>query len=312
MAATYTENPANFSEVSAFVITETKEIKRIFFSAEKIFFYDACSFQRHSNLGSNEKNILIAYYKERGIVLFITRCILMELASDRHRLSDDYIDFFRELNSGGIKIVVYNEEYTYDILSECFSTNEKVNEYLMWSVRLVKSPVGTVEETLKNNGKLFSEIIQGKNLKQSELYRNFFTAVRANKEHHDNLGEELIAICVNILSYLPGLNDGKLCFLTDDKGAVRKFNAVMNKSDKVYRGSQIILFSTPKLVQHMFREKTAISGEEMEKLISQGTSGNIAVMGITPFDLKVKEKITMSSRELVQKIMEPNGIQIVL
>lgn len=311
MATTYTETPTNFSEISALVVTEIKEIKSIFFSAEKIFFYDACSFQRHSNLESNEKNILINYYKERGVVLFFTRCILMELASDSHRLLVGYLDFFRELNAGGIKIVVYDEEYTYDILSECFSTNEKINEYLMWSVRSVKSPVGTIEETLKNDDKLFSEVILGRNQKQSELYRKFFSAVRGNKEHHDNLGEELIAICVNILSYLPGLNDGKLCFLTDDKGAVSKFNAVMNKTNKVYRGSQIILFSTPKLVQYMFQEKVDISGEEMEKLISQGASGNIAVMGITPFDLKVDEKITMSCSELVQKIMEPNGIQIV-
>jgi hypothetical protein len=34
-------------------------------------------------------------------------------------------------------------------------------------------------------------------------------------------------------------------------------------------------------------------------------------MGITAFDLKVDEKISMPSRELVQKIMEPNGIKIV-
>ncbi len=311
MATTYTENPDNFSEIATFVETGVKEIKSIFFSAEKIFFYDACSFQRHSNLANNEKNILIKYFKERGIVLFFTRCILMELASDSHRLIDEYLDFFRELNAGGIKIVIFNEEYTYDILSECFSTNEKVNEYLMWSVRAVKSPVGTIEETLKSDEKLFSEVILGKNLKQSVLYKKFFSTVRGNKEHQDNLGEELIAVCVNILSYLPGLNDGKLCFLTDDKGAVSKFNSLMNKTNKQYKGSQIILFSTPKLVQYMFQEHVEISEEEMIKLISRGASGNIAVMGITPFDLKVDEKITLSSRELVHKIMEPNGIQIV-
>jgi hypothetical protein len=49
----------------------------------------------------------------------------------------------------------------------------------------------------------------------------------------------------------------------------------------------------------------------MINLISQGASGNIVVMGITAFDLKVDEKISMTSRELVQKIMEPNGIKIV-
>jgi hypothetical protein len=62
----------------------------------------------------------------------------------------------------------------------------------------------------------------------------------------------------------------------------------------------------------MFQEHVEIAEEEMINLISGGASGNIVVMGITAFDLKVDEKISMPSRELVQKIMEPNGIKIVL
>ena len=59
MATTYTETPGNFCEIETFVETEIKEIKSIFFSAKGVFFYDACSFQRHSNLADKEKNILI-------------------------------------------------------------------------------------------------------------------------------------------------------------------------------------------------------------------------------------------------------------
>ena len=54
-----------------------------------------------------------------------------------------------------------------------------------------------------------------------------------------------------------------------------------------------------------------MSEEEMENLISKGASGKIVVMGTTAFDLSVDDKISMTSRELVQKIMEPNGINIV-
>lgn len=311
MATTYTENPGNFCEIEVFVETEIKEIKSIFFSAERVFFYDACSFQRHSNLAYKERSILIKYFKERGIVIFITRCILMELSSDQHKLTKEYIELFKELNAAGVKVVIFNEEYIYDILSECFSTNEKVNEYLVWAVRTVKSPVSTIEETLKADEKLTSEVIEGKNLKSSDLYQRFFAAVRGNKEHDDNLGEELISICIHILCYLPGVFDGKLCVLTDDKGAAGKIDSVMGRANPQNRGAKIILFSTPKLVQHMFQEHVEISEDEMINLISQGASGNIAVMGITAFDLKVDEKISMTSRELVQKIMEPNGIKIV-
>ena len=135
--------------------------------------------------------------------------------------------------------------------------------------------------------------------------------MRGNKEHDDNLGEELISICVHILSYLPGVGDGKLCVLTDDKGAVGKIGSMMGRTNPHNRGARIIVFSTPKLVQHMFQEHVEISEAEMINFISQGVSGNIAVMGTTAFDLKVDEKISMTSRELVQKIMEPNGINII-
>ena len=188
MATTYTESPSNFCEIESFVETEISEIKSIFFSTEKVFFYDACSFQRHSNLADKEKDILINYYCERGIAVFITRCILMELASNQHKLIEKYIAFIKSMNDAGVPVILYNEEFTYDILSECFSSNDKINEYLTWAVRMVKSPVSTIEETLKSDAKLYSEVIEGKTVKSSDLYKRFFTTVRGNKEHHDNLG----------------------------------------------------------------------------------------------------------------------------
>lgn len=61
----------------------------------------------------------------------------------------------------------------------------------------------------------------------------------------------------------------------------------------------------------MFQEGIPISEDEMVKFVSRGTSGNIVVMGITAFDLSINEKISMTSHELIRKIMEPNGINIV-
>ena len=308
MVTSYTENPDNFYEVSELVESEAETIKEIFFSAKQIFFYDACSFQRHSNLPDEEKNILINYFKVRESAIFLTRCILMEISSDSHLLKDEFVCFLKALKANGIRIGIFDEEYTYDILSECFSTNEKVNEYLMLSVRTVKSPVGTIHKTLRLDKKLSAELIEGENLKQSGLYKKFFSAVRSNKERHDNLGEELMAVCINILSYMPGLNDGKLCVLTDDKGAVSKFHSVCCK--KSYGGSKIIIFSTPKLVQHMYMDHIEISEIQMENLLTQGTCGNIVFWGISPFDLDVS-RMSMSAIDLVHKILTPNEIKIV-
>ena len=311
MATTYAETPDNFPEIESRVITDIREIKNIFFQAEKVFFYDACSFQRHSNLKKPEKNIIIRYFRKSGTAVFITRCILMELCGEQHILTQPCIGFFVELNEAGVKVVLYNEECTYDFLSECFSTNERINEYLMWAVRTVKTPVSTITETLKADEKMNAEVCEGKYLKVSDLYRRFFSAVRGNKEHQDDLGEELISICVQILLQLPGVTDGKLCVLTDDKGAAGRIHSAVRRTCSARPGAKVILFSTPKLVQHMFEEHAEISEEEMVNILSQGISDNIVIMGITAYDLEVNKKMSISCRALAKKIIEPNGVRIV-
>lgn len=311
MATAYMKTPSNLSEIMPFIVTDIKVIKNIFYSADRVIFYDACSFQRHSHLANRERSILIRYYNAHATTVFITRCILMELASDRGMLAEEFIEFIKVMSENEIKVVLFDEEYIYDILSECFSVNEKINAYLLWAVRMCKSPTSTITETLKENTKLMAEVLEGKNLQQSDVYDRFFTAVRGNKEHDDNLGEELIAICVHILSHLPGVYDGKLCVMTDDKGAAAKIDSVMKKTDARNRGVKIALFSTPKLVQHMFQEQVEISEDEMVTILSQGASGKIVVMGITAYDFDVNRSISMTSRELANKIMEPNGILIV-
>lgn len=311
MGTAYTETPSNLNEIMPFIVTDINIIKNLFYSADRVIFYDACSFQRHSHLANRERSILIRYYNAHATTIFITRCILMELASDRGMLAEKFIEFIKVMSENEIKVVLFDEEYIYDILSECFSVNEKINAYLLWAVRMCKSPTSTITETLKENTKLMAEVLEGKNLQQSDVYNRFFTAVRGNKEHDDNLGEELIAICVHILSHLPGVYDGKLCVMTDDKGAAAKIDSVMKKTDVRNRGVKIVLFSTPKLVQHMFQEQVEISEDEMVTILSQGASGKIVVMGITAYDFDVNRSISMTSRELAHKIMEPNGILIV-
>lgn len=311
MATAYIETPDNWHEAESYFITEIDDIKRAFYQTDRVIFYDACSFQRHSNLSAAERGILIRFFENQGITIILTRCILMELSSDQHRLERRFVDYIKSLNDAGIKVILFNEEFAYSILSDCFSSIERINEYLVWAVRMVYSPVSTIADTLVADSKLNSEVRAGKNLKASDLYQRFFTAVRGNKEHEDNPGEELIAICVHILSNLPGLVDGKLCVLTDDKGAAGTIDSAMKRTNPANRGSKIILFSTPKLVQHMFQEQIPMSEDEMVNILSQGVSDNIVVMGITEFDLEVDTKISLPVKDLVQIIMKPNGIKIV-
>ena len=112
MPTTYTETPDNFNEIGTFVEKEINGIKKIFYLAQRVIFYDACSFQRHSHLPDKEIKVLMNYYKIHGTVVFITKCILMELASDRHSLAEEYIAFIKKMAEAEIKVVIFNEEYT--------------------------------------------------------------------------------------------------------------------------------------------------------------------------------------------------------
>lgn len=312
MASTYTEIPVNIDRIEPFIEYNICRIKELFFSSERVYFYDACSFQRHASFKDKEQKSLLDYYKNHSSVIVIIRCILMELASDRHVLAEEYVRFLEALNNTGVKILLFDEEYTESILSECFSGRTVKNGYLSWAVKMIKSPQSAVVLSLQNNNeKLLNDILNGDALSKAELFQKLFSVLRNNKKHDDDLGEELIALCVDMLSHLPGIKDGKICVITDDKPAAIKIDSARRKSNSQNRGSKVALFSTPKLIQHMYEEGLVTNVEDVTNMLKVGTSGTVAVMGITSNDFSVNSKISMECRELANLIKEPNGIRIV-
>lgn len=311
MSDKYTEIPENYCDAEAFLVTDLEQIVQEIIVSRKIFFYDTCSYRRHANLSVEGMNRIAAYYKKHDSILIITRCILMELASSSGVINEEYISYLKLIVNAGIKVILLDEENVFDILAECFSTNAKVNEYLTWAVRMSRLTVSTITETLKSDIKLYEEVIEGKNSRKPDIYRRFFSSVRKNKEHDDNLGEEIIGICVHILSHLPGIEDGKLCVITDDKGAAGNLSDLYRRTNNQFKGAKVVIFSTPKMVQHMHHEGIELTEEEIIEILSQGTSGNIVVMGTTPYDLVVNPSISLSCKDLAKKIMAPNEINIV-
>ena len=309
MATVYTDTPHNFNEIEAYVITETKTFVEEIFQKSKCFFYDACSFRRHANLGSEEVTCILEYVKRQNGMLVLTRCILMELASHSGFLNQEYIQYVRTINSYGIDIFVIYEEDLFDVMNICFGTNAVINSYLSWAVRMIMSPVSTITDTLNQNRNLYDEIVRKNCVESSSLYRRFFSAVRGNKESGDNLGEELLAICSHILSYIPGEDDGKFCVITDDKGAAGKIDTLFRKTNIQFRGKKIGILSTPKLVQILYNENLLVDRECVVTMLQNGSNENIIVLGTRIYDLRGDE-IAIGCEELADLIMTPNGIHI--
>jgi len=309
MATVYTDNPCNFDRVQSFVITDTGAIVAKIHKKRKCFFYDTCSFRRHANLKCEDAEYILKYIKQQDGIIVITRCILMELASHSGCLNQEYIDYITRLNQFGIDVLVIYEEDLFAVLDVCFATNAAVNSYLIWAVRMLKNPISTITETLNQNSGIKDEVLRGKNTESREVYIRFFSAVRGNKETGDNLGEELLAICIHILSHMPGVQDGKFCIITDDKGAAGRVDALFKRTALQYEGKRIIIFSTPKLVQVLYNEGILTDRNHLKAILDTGIKGNVVVLGTRIYDLRSKE-ISLSCEELTDLIMKPNGISI--
>lgn len=310
MADGYTDTPYNMTEIDPYVIADKSAVVSEILRKEKCYFYDTCSFRRHANLRSDAAEYILRYIKIQNGVIIITRCILMELASCSGKLNPEYVKYIRRIRESGIQVLILYEEDLFSVMEVCFSTNAVINNYLCWAVRTMKLPVSTITKTLEENSNLYDEVIRGHNLENRKIYKSFFEAVRNKKESGDNLGEELLAICLHILSYIPGEPDGKFCVITDDKEAGSKIDMLFKQTAKHYKGRKIILFSTPKLVQVLYREHILEDKEYIKEILDTGTNGNIVVLGARIFDIRSME-ISLDSEKLADLILQPNGIQII-
>lgn len=310
MAEGYVDNPYNIQEIMPWIITGKDQIISEIFSRKKCCFYDACSFRRHSKLKKEEAGYLLKHMKTQDTVLVITRCILMELASHSGILNQEYMEYIKYIREYGIPVVVLYEEDIFFIMEMVFNTNAAINNYLCWAVRLLKGPVSTITYTIENNAEINKEVMQGKNLNSKEIYRHFFETVRKNKESGDNLGEEILAVCLHILANIPGKADEKFYVITDDKGAAGKIDNLFKRTRMQYRGKEIGIYSTPKLVQVLFRKGILTEKDHIREIMSAGISGNLVVLGIRKRDIRVKE-ISSDAEELADMLMQPDGIDII-
>ena len=310
MAFGYTDTPDNVTEIISDVITDRKKITAEILGKQKCFFYDTCSFRRHAKLDSVESGYLLTYIKNQNGIIVITRCILMELASHSGRINREYVEYVKQIAKFGISVLLIYEEDLFSVMEAVFSTNAAINRYLCWAVRTIKSPISTITETLDQNSRINDEVIKGRNSDSGEVYKRFFSAVRNNKTDGDNLGEELLAICMYILSYIPGEKDGKFCVITDDKSAAIKIDTLFKRTPEQHKGKRITVFSTPKLVQVLHREHILEEGVNVKSLLSVGTDGNISVLCTRIYDIRAGI-ISFDSKELADLIVHPNGINII-
>ena len=306
MAYAYSEHPRNWNEIEPYV--NQGNLTQELFRRKTCYFYDTCSFRYHANMRWEVSDKIFEFIRQHDGMVVILRSILMELSSMEKTLNTEYVQYFQRMRNYGLPAYVIYEEELFDVMCCCYSTNVKVNSLLMWAVRTMKGPVSTITETLEREEKLASILLKGRNLEDRNIFKDFFSAVRKNKEAMDNLGEELLGICLHILSQLPGGEDGKFCVLIDDKGAAGKIDRLFKNTPSYYRGKRIIMYSTPKLAQYLYKEGYLENRETLLKFLETGGEGNVRVLGTQVYDL-VSTEISLKREELADQILE-NKIHI--
>lgn len=309
--ATYSEVPKNWGDIEAKVTTEADRItEALLYKYNKVFFYDTCSFRGHSNLRKKDVDYIINHIKLESGVVVIIRCVLMELASRSGELNQQYIDLiYRIVDVHKVEVIVMNEEDLFTVLGDCFSSTKEINSYLMWAVRMLGVPTSTIEATFLSDNSLKKRLKEGKGLTSKRLFIDFFSSVRSNKTQSDNLGEELLAICVHILSHIPGECDYKYNVITEDKGARAVISNLLSKTKVQYNGRRIIIYSTPRLVKELIELKRISDIDSVAKILGMGHERDIRVFGTLPNEFDTSEH-TFSSHELASIMMTPGAIDV--
>lgn len=306
----YEDTPINFAELEPYVTIETEEIVRAVIQTEKCYFYDTCAFRNHAMVSHPE--FIFEYIKKTGGIVVITRCIMIELCSGDKELWNEHIEYIKKMSQYGIQVLIMDEEETINILNACYSGIPQMNGMLSFAVKTVKSKAGTIESVLNNNRALKRDLLIEYENQDSSLAERFFKEVRENKSPQDNLGEELIAVCIHLLSNIMEMSEFKYILFTDDRGAITLLGKVMHNVEQHIKRKCISGITTAKLCWLMVLNNIVSKKEQIQDIIKSGNiDDSIKVYCSEKFELSPGER-TMSIEEFAEKLINSKELKIYL
>lgn len=310
MPALYSEEPENLKELASYFLSDITDYKTVIENADLVLFYDACAVQHHAALSIQMHKATGDYIKSKNGIIIITKCILMELGGDKHLLHPQIISFFKTLAQNGIQLVLMEESNVFDLLTDAYQSISRVNEILRFAVRKFNLPTSTIRESIKASKVLTALIGDGVISGDKDLCSLFFSTVKKNKQHQDNLGEQLIGICLYMLMHLVAEPTFKFSILTDDKGAARIIYSGIKSIPSDVTDKRPAIFSSIKLFQKMFEEGFIKTEEELHQPIKTLYPQNVTVLALMEkSDLETSE-YTFTAEELAGFIAAGNEIRV--
>lgn len=302
--------PKNSSEIVPYVIREPEHMIKEILTSPVCYFYDSCTFRNHAKTDGSD--IIFRYLKSTGGIVVLLWSVLMELCGTDGCIWQEHILFIKRMQEAGIAVLSPYEEEIFRVLSFCFSGAETLNERLKFAVRSGKTPVGTIEKMLERNQRLKRKLLGNGQVSDTFLAAEFFRTVRTCYRPGEHMGEEMIAVCIHLLSNIPDCRSYPYRVLTDDKGAAALLGRMM-KNVKQHMGRKTAaVVSTPRLVQLMAESGAELEREEAEHILTAGNTGKVLhVLCVEKYELEPSVK-AMEVQELARKIIEKDGTRILL
>jgi len=302
----YHETPENFSNFSNCFKSNDVLFDLLNESNTKIVFYDTCSFRYHSNLNANERKAIVDYIKSNNYLLIFITTIVMELGQDSGIYERVYVDYFKELNNAQIKMFFVNEEKLYDNARNVYPI-DTIKEQLRHAVYRLKRPksIGELAHNFYND--FFFTNKDEQNVVDRFSISDFFVNARKNKTHDDDLGEQMIFLCVYLLSQIPPIYKNKIYVFTDDKGAAMIFKSAYCNCPRNHTSPRI--FNIIKIVEELYRTNIIADKSLLESIIKSVKGNNIIISYCTELSNKIETK-NISCNELIEEITKLHSLNI--
>ncbi|MDK2984759.1 MAG: hypothetical protein PWQ96_401 [Clostridia bacterium] len=306
MAKKYREVPSNFKDFENYLIYKKQEVVDAFFKGEKYFFYDTCSILHHSN--TENRHYIIEFLKSKSATIIITRTVLMELTANSSELHQIQINFLKELYDNGLYVLLFDEEIILACLKEILNiTIEEANKLLGFAVKEVSKFKTKTYEVLNSMDEKVTNKLKSIAPGKSELYSSFFGHARSLKEEGDSMAEELIFICIIVLTKIPL---GKYILISDDLRIRHQVISIKEYIKKHHNVSEPYQLTTATLLYKMYKEGIISNRNDMIDIISKSSNGNINVYFVSEYDIK-QEKNSFTAEELVDRLINENEFRII-
>jgi len=306
MVKKYQEVPSNFSSFERYVIYKKEEVVDTFIKAHQYFFYDTCSILHHSN--SSNRHIIINYLKSKADVIVVTRTVLMELTANSFELHPTQIQYFSELNSGGFKVILFDEEIIYNCLKEVLNiTTEEANILLGYAIKEVCRYKGKTSEIIENMDKRMSGKLKGTNPGNRELFTAFFQYARAHKSEGDSIAEELLLICIIVLTKIPL---GRYFIISDD---MRMRSHVISVNDYILKHhgrKEPYQLTTSSLVYKMYKDNVLTDRDNMIEIMKSAFKGNVNAFFVGEYDIQQRYE-SFKCEDLIDRLLNEKDFKII-